>query len=55
MSQDIIIMELCFNCERRETICKDEKPTYLDAYKCKYDEAEILSRKILEAFKGGST
>ncbi len=51
-SLEIIIKELCFNCKRRDNFCnKENKPTYPDAYRCNYDKAEALIKRIDAEFE----
>lgn len=46
---DLIIM-LCLQCPRRDNVCK-EQPTYVDAYRCKWDEANRLGLKLEEEYQ----
>ena len=47
----LLISYLCMTCPRANTVCKEYPPTYEEAYRCKWDEAQILSKKIDERIK----
>ena len=44
----MLIGLLCMNCPRAGTVCKDNPPSYADAYRCKWNEADDLYKKIVE-------
>ena len=47
---EAIIKKLCIDCSRRNNVCGEHPPDYLDAYRCKYDEAVKLLSTIKEHF-----
>lgn len=49
--EEAIIKKLCMECSRRRNICGEEIPTYLDAYRCKWDEAQVVLRNMTNSFK----
>ncbi len=48
---EAIIRKLCMDCGRRGEICSEHLPTYSDAYKCKWDEAQQVFKKMSVSFK----
>ena len=49
-AEEAIIKKLCMECSRRMNTCKEYPPSYTDAYKCKWDEAQWEFKKMDEAF-----
>ena len=47
-STKLLIGYLCMTCPRATNVCKKYPPTYAEAYRCKWDEADALGKKIAE-------
>ena len=50
---ETMIRKLCIDYSRRKDVCKNDLPTYTDAYRCKWDEAQRELRKFNGAFEEG--
>ena len=49
-AEEVMIKKLCMECSRRKEICGEHQPSYADAYKCKWDEAQREFKKMDESF-----
>ncbi|KKN37011.1 hypothetical protein LCGC14_0767710 [marine sediment metagenome] len=49
---EVMIKKLCMDCNRRSKsdICGENKPSYINAYKCKWDDAQREFKKMRESF-----
>ncbi len=47
---EVLIRKLCMDCSRRNDVCRYNPPTYTDAYRCKWDDAQREFKKMAEAF-----
>lgn len=45
-STDTLVVLLCKSCPRRDGICGENPPSWKDAWRCKYTEAEKLATEL---------
>ena len=49
--EEAIIKKLCMDCSRRKDVCHINLPTYQDAYKCQWDNAQDVLKDMGKSFQ----
>lgn len=50
-TMEVLIVLLCTQCKTRDGICASYPPSWDEAYRCKWNAADMLGRKLETEFK----